>query len=120
MLLTFSSRGSLPMRIIGSRLQVHQTSVTNAVDRLEGAGLVRRLSHPSDRRTTLVEITEAGRSLAHRATESLNTQVFADLGLRAEQVQALIDTLAAFRLASGDFAPGTVDRTVITSAELES
>lgn len=120
MLLTFSSRGSLPMRIIGSRLQVHQTSVTNAVDRLEGAGLVRRLSHPSDRRTTLVEITEAGRSLAHRATASLNTQVFADLGLRAEQVQALIDTLAAFRLASGDFAPGTVDRTVITSAELES
>lgn len=120
MLLTFSSRGSLPMRIIGSRLQVHQTSVTNAVDRLEGAGLVRRVSHPSDRRTTLVEITEAGRSLANRATESLNQEVFADLGLRTEQVHALIDTLAAFRLASGDFAPGSVDREGITPVEMES
>ena len=29
MLLWFSKRGSLPMKIIGSRLQVHPTSVTN-------------------------------------------------------------------------------------------
>ena len=34
MLLSFSRRGSLPMSLIGARLQVHQTSVTNAVDRL--------------------------------------------------------------------------------------
>lgn len=57
MLLYFSKRGALPMRIIGSRLQVHQTSVTNAVDRLEAARLVRRLPHPADRRATLVELT---------------------------------------------------------------
>ena len=35
MLLVFSRRGTLPMSRIGTRLQVHQTSVTNAVDRLE-------------------------------------------------------------------------------------
>ena len=50
MLLWFSRRGSLPMKVIGSRLQVHPTSVTNAVDRLEDAGLVTRSTHPEDRR----------------------------------------------------------------------
>src|ERR1700755_2465369 len=37
MLLYFSRRASLPMTLIGERLQVHPTSVTNAVDRLEAA-----------------------------------------------------------------------------------
>ena len=34
-LLTFSSRGSLPLGKMGERLQVHPTSVTSIVDRLE-------------------------------------------------------------------------------------
>jgi len=107
MLLSFSRRGSLPMRIIGSRLQVHQTSVTNAVDRLEQAGLVRRMPHPSDRRTTLIAITDAGRALADRATLALNAEVFTDLGLEPSGVQALFGVLAAFRQQAGDFAgPG--------------
>src|SRR6201995_4921581 len=38
-LLTFSSRGSLPLGKMGERLQVHPTSVTSIVDRLAGAGL---------------------------------------------------------------------------------
>lgn len=80
MLLVFSRRGSLPMSTIGSRLQVHATSVTNAVDRLEAAGLVRRLPHPTDRRATLVEITERGRALADDATERLNAEVFTTPG----------------------------------------
>ena len=46
MLLLFSRRGSLPMARIGERLQVHPASVTNAVDRLEAQGLVRRVPHP--------------------------------------------------------------------------
>jgi len=103
MLLAFSSRGSLPMRVIGSRLQVHQTSVTNAVDRLEKAGLVRRVAHPRDRRTTLVEITDAGRTLADQATQVLNREVFADPGLDPDQIHILFDILATFRRRAGDF-----------------
>jgi DNA-binding MarR family transcriptional regulator len=104
MLLAFSSRGSLPMRVIGSRLQVHQTSVTNAVDRLEKAGLVRRVAHPRDRRTTLVEITDAGHTLADQATQVLNREVFADPGLDPEQIHILFDILATFRRRAGDFS----------------
>ena len=62
MLLLFSRQGRLPMRVIGQRLQVHPTSVTNAVDRLEVAQLVVRNPHPSDRRATLIEITPEGRA----------------------------------------------------------
>ncbi len=71
MLLWFSRRGSLPMKVIGSRLQVHPTSVTNAVDRLEDAGLVTRSTHPEDRRAMLVALTPTGRELALQATKAL-------------------------------------------------
>ena len=56
-LLTFSSRGSLPLGKMGERLQVHPTSVTSIVDRLEAAGLVMRKPHPEDGRAVLAEIT---------------------------------------------------------------
>src|SRR3954465_1038248 len=67
-LLTFSRKGSLPLGKMGERLQVHPTSVTSIVDRLEAQGLVRRLKHPTDGRTVLAEITDAGRTLVERAT----------------------------------------------------
>lgn len=103
MLLHFSKRNALPMRTIGSRLQVHQTSVTNAVDRLEGAGLVVRRPHPTDRRTTLVELTPAGRQVADRATKALNAEVFEAPGLATQSLRALVDVLAEFRQSAGDF-----------------
>lgn len=103
MLLVFSRRGTLPMGTIGSRLQVHATSVTNAVDRLEAAGLVRRTPHPTDRRTTLVEITAAGRSVADEATARLNREVFSRPGLSPQDTKVLIDVLGRFRQNAGDF-----------------
>ena len=40
MLLSFSRQGSLPLTLIGERLQVHPASVTGAVAKLEAQGLV--------------------------------------------------------------------------------
>src|SRR5579863_9661399 len=68
MLLYYSRAGSLPLGKIGARLQVHPASVTNLIDGLERDGLVRRTPHPSDRRTTLATITDAGRARAQAAT----------------------------------------------------
>src|SRR5712691_4700482 len=39
-LLSFSRTGSLPLRLIGERLMVHPTSVTNTINRLERSELV--------------------------------------------------------------------------------
>ena len=103
MLLWFSKRGSLPMKIIGSRLQVHPTSVTNAVDRLEDAGLVTRSTHPEDRRAVLVALTPAGRELAERATKALNTEVFEQPDLSGRDLRSLVDVLTRLRRTAGDF-----------------
>ncbi len=64
-LLAFARSRRLPMRVMGERLQLHPTSVTNIVDRLQADGLVRRVPHPTDRRTTIVVITEHGRERVH-------------------------------------------------------
>jgi len=102
-LLYFTRTGALPLSRIGSRLQVHPASVTNAVDRCEAQGLVRRMPHPSDRRATLAELTPAGRDLVVKATESMNREIFAGLGLSSADVDSLVDVLGRFRAGHGDF-----------------
>lgn len=105
-LLTFTRTGALPMAKASARLQVHPTSVTNAVDRLEKAGLVRRVPHPSDRRATLIEITQDGRDLVRDATQRLNSKVFAHPGLPADKLDTLVRILAELRRDAGDFDTG--------------
>jgi DNA-binding MarR family transcriptional regulator len=103
-LLTFARRHALPMRVMGERLQLHPTSVTNIVDRLEKDGLVKRMPHPTDRRTTLVEITDDGRSRRERATKAVTTIDFGLVGLTDRQTEQLTDLLTKVRKATGDFA----------------
>ena len=102
-LLSFSSRGSLPLGKMGERLQVHPTSVTSIVDRLEAAGLVERRPHPEDGRAVLAAITTRGRALVEQATAEL---VGADFGLGAldeDALQQLSALLRPVRQAAGDF-----------------
>ena len=103
-LLRFSRSGALPMRIMGERLQLHPTSITNIVDRLQGSGLVVRRPHPTDGRTTLVEITDAGRELCAAATASVTAVDFGLVGLDEGQTEMLTSLLASVRHAAGDFA----------------
>jgi DNA-binding MarR family transcriptional regulator len=103
-LLTFSRTGRLPMRVMGERLQLHPTSVTNIVDRLQADGLVRRIPHPTDRRATLVEITAAGSARLEDATKSVTEIDFGLNGLTSEQQSQLTELLSMVRRAAGDFA----------------
>jgi DNA-binding MarR family transcriptional regulator len=104
MLLVFSHTGALPLSKIGERLQVHPSSVTNTVDRLEAQGFVARARHPTDRRATLAEITAAGRKVAKQATTALNGDVFEATGLSARETRELFVLLQKLRAAEGDFA----------------
>ena len=102
-LLTFSRAGALPLGKMGRRLQVHATSVTSIVDRLERSGHVRRRPHPEDGRTVLAEITGHGREVVEAATADL---VGADFGLGAmapEDLTRLSEMLRPVRAAAGDF-----------------
>jgi DNA-binding MarR family transcriptional regulator len=99
-LLSFTRTGALPMARLGSLLQVHPTSVTSAVDRLERQGYVARSRSTSDRRVVLAAITDAGREAVGAATVGLNSEVFEKPGL--EQVAELTAILTEMRAAAGD------------------
>jgi DNA-binding MarR family transcriptional regulator len=102
-LLSFTSAGRLPMNKLGDRLQVHPTSVTSSVDRLEAQGLVLRLAHATDRRTTLVEILPTGRRALKKATTALNKEVFVDTGISGSDTRTLLAILRKLRVAQEDF-----------------
>jgi DNA-binding MarR family transcriptional regulator len=105
-LLSFSREGALPMSLIGQRLMVHPTSVTNTIDRLERQQLVVRRPNPRDGRGTLAEITAAGREVMQRATADLMSAEFGMAGYAAGQLEELFDLLRGLRVAAGDFKEG--------------
>ena len=102
-LLSFSRAGALPMRLIGQRLMVHPTSVTNTIDRLEQQGLVVRKPNPQDGRGTLAEITQAGRDVVTRATADLMAAEFGMSGYGEGQLEEISAILRGLRVAAGDF-----------------
>lgn len=102
-LLVFSSRGSLPLGKMGERLQVHPTSVTSIVRRLDAAGLVVRRAHPEDGRAVLAEITPAGRELVEVATADLLDAGFALGALSEAELRQLSALLRPVRREAGDF-----------------
>jgi DNA-binding MarR family transcriptional regulator len=104
MLLYYSRRGTLPLGLMGERLQVHRASVTNVIDRLEAQGLVRRVPHASDRRAVLAEVTGEGRRLAEEATERLNGELFGLGALDGRQLEEVFAVLRPLRLDAHDFA----------------
>jgi DNA-binding MarR family transcriptional regulator len=105
-LLTHARDGALPMSKVGERLQVHATSVTNVIDRLEAAGLVKREPNPADGRGTLAVITEAGREVAHQATAEVNAACFAMGALDLAELDRLFVSLRQLRVDAGDFEAG--------------
>ena len=103
-LLTFSREGALPLRVMGERLMVHPTSVTNTIDRLEAAGMVLRKPNPSDGRGRLAEITPAGRDVVQAATRDLMAADFGLPGYSEKDRVALFTLLRGLRVSAGDFS----------------
>lgn len=55
------------VRVFGTK----QSTLTSILDRLEGAGLLRRLPNPDDLRSVLLRLTPKGRTLAGRLNREL-------------------------------------------------
>ena len=100
-LLAFTKSGSMGMGRLGSLLQVHPTSVTSAVQRLEAQGFVVRARGESDKRVVRAGITDAGRAVVEPATTAVNA-IFADPGLSPEGVEEMIRMLASLRAGIAD------------------
>jgi DNA-binding MarR family transcriptional regulator len=114
-LLHFSRTGALPLSVIGERLMVHPTSVTNTVARLAAQGLVERRPNPQDRRGVLAAVTPAGRSVVERATADLMADGFGLAGYDGADIEALYALLRQLRVRAGDFEPAAADETTRTS-----
>jgi DNA-binding MarR family transcriptional regulator len=102
-LLHFSKEGVLPLGKMGDRLMLHQASITNLVDRLEGQGLVRRVPHPTDRRTTLAELTDDGRRTVLDATEAVEAASVGVAELTQRDARDLHRILRKLRAGAHDF-----------------
>src|SRR5688572_32992760 len=98
--------GPLTLGGVGHRLWITPATVTNAIDRLEAAGLSRRTSHPTDARATLAEITTKGRRLFDRAVELLNAELFGTVGLSPAELDQLVVLIGKIRTAEGDVVEG--------------
>jgi DNA-binding MarR family transcriptional regulator len=72
---------------LASDLQLSSGAMTNRLDRMEKAGLIRRLPDPSDRRGTLIEPTEAGHAAwdASVGTQARREQMVASVLTEAER-----------------------------------
>jgi DNA-binding MarR family transcriptional regulator len=102
-LLHFSHAGELPLSIIGERLMVHPTSVTNIIGRLVTQGLVERRPNPRDGRGVLARLTASGRQTVKRATDDLMADGFGLEMYSPDELENLFESIKQLRVAAGDF-----------------
>lgn len=57
-------QGPAKMKTLADSLGLSARNLTSVADSLEGDGLLRRVAHPSDRRATLLELTDEGQAAA--------------------------------------------------------
>jgi DNA-binding MarR family transcriptional regulator len=101
-LISFSREGRLPLNVIGERLMVHPTSVTNAIDRLAASGLVVRTPDDQDRRRVYASLTSDGKRVLRRATKALMDIDFGLAALNGSDRAQLFDVLRSVR--ASDFS----------------
>jgi DNA-binding MarR family transcriptional regulator len=86
--------GPRTQRELSERLRCSPRNVTGLVDGLEAAGLVSRSPHPTDRRATLVDLTEQGAALVaawEAGQEEMASALFSDLS--EQEIRTFLGTL---------------------------
>jgi DNA-binding MarR family transcriptional regulator len=89
---------------LATDLRLSSGAMTNRLDRMEAAGLVRRLPDPDDRRGTLIEPTEAGHAAWDRTVGAqARREATLTEGLSDTDKQRLHDLLRRMMLAFPDW-----------------
>lgn len=99
----------MPMRELSQRMMVTGGNVTGITDQLEAEGLVQRVTHPSDRRSFTVKLTQSGRRAFKRMAathEAWVVEMFA--GWSPEQKTQVYDLLATLKQHLGGIDSGAV------------
>jgi DNA-binding MarR family transcriptional regulator len=92
---------SLPLGQLAERLACVKSNVTQLIDRLEGDGFVSRAGDPSDRRSRLAVLTDAGRVAYARGRtvqQQAERELFGALSVdESTQLHALLAKLSRAR-----------------------
>ncbi len=103
----------LPPHVIADRLLITSGTMTSLLDTLERRGLIRRVTHPTDRRKILIDISDEARSILDRMLPRIHgasRDVFAVLSDTEcttlvellERVQTRLQALAQEATPEGD------------------
>lgn len=94
-------RGACRVQDIADEMAITVGGTSKLVDRLESAGHCRRRSNPDDRRSSLVELTPAGRQLLASAGEVVDDELEMRVGsvLSARARRELVVALTSLRSA---------------------
>lgn len=107
--------------MLANDMQLSSGAMTNRLDRMEAAGLIRRLPDPSDRRGTLVEPTETGHAAWDHAVgtmvrrESMIAAVLTDRergqlhGLLRKMMRAFPDKHHGLKMGTAEATQGPSD-----------
>ena len=107
--------------MLANDMQLSSGAMTNRLDRMEKAGLIRRLDDPNDRRGTLVEPTDAGHAAWDQAVgtqarrEAMIAAVLTEKereqlhGLLRKIMRAFPDKDHGFKLGASDATDVTAD-----------
>jgi len=76
---------------LGEKAQLEKSTMTSLIDRMEGAGLVRREDHPTDRRAYQICLTARGKEL-EQSLDEVVSRVYKHLtrGIAEEDLQKSI------------------------------
>ncbi len=85
---------------LASTLMVTTGAMTNVLDRLDKAGLIRRVKNAADRRGVIVEPTDAGVALWHVAVNELGEQEAAVASTLTKREQEQLNVLLRKLLAA--------------------
>jgi len=93
-----ASNESMPTLTIASKLVSRAPDITRMLDKLETAGWIDRVRSPDDRRSVLIEITDAGRKKLREMEEPLAELHEEQLGhVAAKDLRMFCDLLAKIR-----------------------
>jgi len=85
---------------LASKMELSSAAMTNRLDRLEKAGLVRRIPDERDRRSVQIEVTDEGRALYERTVDAQAAkEAIVAEALTAEQQDELNGLLRRLMLA---------------------
>ena len=97
-----ANSGQARVQDISQRMAITVGATSKVVDRLERDGLAQRTAHPTDRRSSIVSLTDAGASALNIADDAAESHLREELGsvLSDDDAGRLLGDLIALRAQS--------------------